>query len=80
MEIIDFIIILLLLVLVVPAIGYVFYKSVGNSKGSATNIVLGATDGFLNKDKQNAIHYVIEEKTQKMEEDFTDEPNKKAPE
>ena len=77
--IIDLILVLILLVLVVPVIGYVFYKSVGNSKGSATNIVLGATDGFLDKDKQSAIHYVMEEKTKKMEEDFTDEPYKKAP-
>ena len=76
---IDLIVLLLILVLVVPIIGYVFLKSVGKSKGSATNIVLGATDGFLDKDKQTAIHYVMEEKTQKMEEDFTDEPGKKAP-
>ena len=68
--IIDLILILVLLVLVVPIIGYVFSKSVGKNKGSATNIVLGATDGFQNKEKQSAIHYVVEEKTKKNERRF----------
>lgn len=75
----DLIILIAILVLVVPIIGYVFSKSAGKSRGSSGNIVLGATDGFLNRDKQSAVHYVVEEKTKKMEEIFTDEPNKKAP-